>query len=284
MTRLARTEGFSLVELLMATTILIVVLSATLLALDTFGVTTRRNQDLADAVDRARGAMDTIAREMRNATAYQTSSNTTSTAALRASGYDLVVKTVDPAGGSSSGNAYGVQTVRYCLNTTTGVLYRQRHADAVLPSTSCPDSTWTGGALAAQIVNGASRAPFSYNASALADISAVQIDLFVSVPSAKSINETELASGVFLRNQNRKPTAAFTATPAPNGHVTLNGSSSVDPEGRLLQYTWLDGSAALPQTGPVVDYVATSGVHTFTLTVTDIGGLTDTTSQTVTVQ
>jgi len=56
-------------------------------------------------------------------------------------------------------------------------------------------------------------------------------------------------------------------------------------DGGLLSYTWFDGSTQLPQTGAVVDYVAPgSGSHTFTLTVTDNGGLTSTTTQTVTVQ
>jgi prepilin-type N-terminal cleavage/methylation domain-containing protein len=281
---MTREDGFSLVELLIAMSIMVIVLLATMMALDTFGTASRRNQDLSDALDRARGALDTIAREMRNATAYQTSANATQSGVLRATGYDLVVKTVDPAGGSSAGNSYGVQTIRYCLNTTTGVLFRQRKADAVLPATACPDATWSGGALAAGIANGPSRAPFSYDSSTLSDISQVQMDVFVSVPSAKTTKETELTSGVFLRNQNRKPTAAFTATPGPNGHVQLNGSSSIDPEGRLLQYTWLDGTTQLGQTAPVVDYVTTAGSHTFTLTVTDLGGLTDTTTQTVTVQ
>lgn len=279
-----REDGFSLIELLIAMLIMGIVLSATLLALDTFGTASRRNQDLADAVDRARGSLDTISRELRNATAYQTSANSTASSVLRATGFDLVVKTVDPAGGSSSGNSYGVQTVRYCLNTANGVLYRQRQADAVLPSSSCPDPTWAGGALVAGIVNGTARPPFSYDATTLSDISEVQMDVFVSAPSAKTTKETELTSGVFLRNQNRKPAAAFTASPEPNGHVSLNGSSSVDPEGRLLQYTWFDGATQLGQSAPVVDYVTTAGTHTFTLTVTDLGGLTDTTTQTVTVQ
>jgi type II secretory pathway component PulJ len=282
--RAAREHGFTVIEMTVAMTIMIVVLLATLMTLDVFTSNTRRNGDLTDAVDRVRTGMDGLARELRNATAYQTTSNSASSSLLRAGQFDLVFKTVDPRSASTSGNPYAVQSIRYCLDPATGILYRQTHTDAALSSTSCPDTTWTTSPVMVGLHNGASRPAFTYDAASTSDVAAVRVDLFVTVPGRAS-RETELTSGIFVRNQNRAPTAAFTASPGPNLHVQLNGSASLDPDGGLLSYTWSDGSTQLPQTGAVVDYVAPgSGSHTFTLTVTDNGGLTSTTTQTVTVQ
>jgi hypothetical protein len=87
---------------------------------------------------------------------------------------------------------------------------------------------------------------------------------------------------VFLRNQNRRPTAAFTAAPTAQG-IVLNGSASVDPEGQPLTYTWLDG-ATVVATGVTATYKVTAGTtHTLSLQVQDPAGLIGTSAtQTIT--
>ena len=67
-----------------------------------------------------------------------------------------------------------------------------------------------------------------------------------------------LGTGVFLRNQNRKPVASCTTIYTGTGkQVALNGSGSEDPEGfSIKEYHWfLDGS-----TTPMTDVKGVVGV------------------------
>ena len=89
---------------------------------------------------------------------------------------------------------------------------------------------------------------------------------------------------------NLAPTAAATATPQ-NGTVPLtvafDGSGSSDPEAQALTYDWNFGD---PASGPAdtatgatpTHTYGTAGPYTATLTVTDVGGLTDVTTVVVT--
>jgi PKD repeat protein len=78
------------------------------------------------------------------------------------------------------------------------------------------------------------------------------------------------------------PVAMFTATTSYLT-VDLDGSGSYDPDGMVVAWDWTlgDGGTA---SGETVTYTyAAAGTYTVTLTVTDNDGLTDTTSQDVTV-
>jgi hypothetical protein len=58
------------------------------------------------------------------------------------------------------------------------------------------------------------------------------------------VKETDVSSGVYLRNQNEAPTAAVTGPSVLASHrVSLNGQGSSDPEGRTLDYYWFVDSA-----------------------------------------
>lgn len=120
-------------------------------------------------------------------------------------------------------------------------------------------------------------------------ISALKVKMFVDVkpepgpptdlnaPTYVHPNETGLETEVALRNQNRAPSAGFTATVVGTRQIILNGSQSLDPEGAPLQYAWTvskNGSTptALPS-APILEYSAEAGVYTFRLKVTDPGGL-----------
>ena len=88
---------------------------------------------------------------------------------------------------------------------------------------------------------------------------------------------------------NQPPTAAFTFSPANpmvGQQVLFNGSSSSDADGSVVSYRWDfgDGTTSGPSGASSVYHAfAAAGTYTVTLTVTDDGGLTDSTSQTVQV-
>ena len=68
-------------------------------------------------------------------------------------------------------------------------------------------------------------------------------NLAIDLDPARSPAAMRVSTGVYLRNQNQKPTAQFTATPLGTQRVLLNGSASTDPEGRTLRFYWFKGSA-----------------------------------------
>jgi type II secretory pathway component PulJ len=306
MRRLMRDEaGFTLVEQLAAMVVMVFVLGATLTALEVFGNTTQRDRTLVEAQDKARLALNRIGRELLNATAYPTSTGTTQpSAVLRADPWDLIVLTVNPAPpGAGNQNAFNLMRVRYCLNTTTSTLYRQWQTwtsaspPGMVTDTACPSANWgtnNKSVVATDIVNGGARRVFTYNNGdasnvssappALEDIASVRTALWVDPNPGKAPAATQLHTGVFLRNKNRRPVANCTAAPTGNRYVSLNGSRSSDPEGGLLTFAWDDGGSAVPGAGSLVNYQApATGSHTFTVTVKDPGGLTSTATCTANV-
>jgi len=77
-------------------------------------------------------------------------------------------------------------------------------------------------------------------------------------------------------------------TPECAGHggtsVMLNGSESSDPDGDALSFVWKNEANNVVGTTAVVPLTLTGGAHTFTLTVTDPGGLTAAATTHVTVR
>ena len=306
MRRLLREEsGFTLTELLTAMAIMILVLGATLSALEVFGNTSQRDRTLIEAQDKARLALDRMSRELLNATAYpSTGGSSQPSAILRADPWDLIMLTVNPAPpGGGNLNALNLMRVRYCLYTPTSTLYRQWQTwtsaspPAMVTDTACPSTSWganNSSVVGTDIVNGGTRRVFTFNNGdaadvsstppALEDIASVRLAVWVDPNPGKAPAETQLHTGVFLRNKNRRPIADCTAAPTGNKYVSLNGSRSSDPEGGLLTFTWADGATAVPGVGSLVNYQsATTGSHTFTVTVKDPGGLTSTATCTANV-
>ena len=285
-----------LVQLLVAMGMSLAVLGATLSIFSGSERIDRQTQARNASQESARLAMDLMSRELRN---LASPTPEQPEAVDLAGPYDLVFETVDPVGPNLADNGSNVERVRYCLGGTasSGVLYRQEQrwttaTPPAMPSTSgCPSSVpaWsTRTQVAWGITNareGLDRPLFRYDAENLTDIALIHTQVFVDDDPVHGPGETSLSTGVFLRNQNRRPIAEFTAETAVPGSIVLNGSTSQDPEGEPLQYQWFDGGV-YKGSGIRYDYqVASGSPHTLSLKVYDPAGLEGVSSgQTVTAR
>ena len=145
-------------------------------------------------------------------------------------------------------------------------------------SVKCPDP--------ASLLRGFSGADFGPNGSAASWSISVRVSLYVDAKWNEAPRETELTSGVFLRNQNGSPTASFNVTAGSPGSkkLTLNAGTSTDPEGLPLVYRWCDtttnslcDNTTKVGTGVLYTYTApAAGSRSIVLQVFDVGGLTAT--------
>lgn len=267
----------SLLGLLVATILSLGVLVS---VLDTFDraeakvvATTSRN----DSQDSARTAGDEIAAALRN---LASPTPDQPQAIDRATAFDLVFQDVDPLGPNSGANTANVRRERWCLSGTTLYGQRQTWTTAAVPAmpsvAACPGTGWGSTRVVAErLTNGASRPLFTYDSTVLTDIAQVHLNLFVRANARVDQQESLVSSGAFLRNQNRRPSAAFTAAATPQG-IVLNASASADPEGQSLTYTWLDGGTAVG-TGVTLTYKVNTGTtHNLSVRVSDPAGLTAT--------
>lgn len=283
--RLRDERGTALVELVAATAIVSVVLGATFTALSGFERSSSVNEAQNDTQDRARRGMGRLARDLRNLASPTPSQPQ---AIEKATPFDLVFQTIDPEGPNAGANTANVRRVRYCLDSAEPraakvVLQTQTWTSGTAPpmpaTDSCPSSAWAPAELVAYGVTnkaaGRSEPVFAYGAAELADISTIRAELLVDANPDAAPAETRLQTSVFLRNQNRRPTAAFTATVAGSRHVLLNGWGAQDPEGEVLQYVWYAGGEEIGR-GIELDWEAPStGTYEFELKVVDPAGLDD---------
>jgi prepilin-type N-terminal cleavage/methylation domain-containing protein len=297
MMRMRDEDGFTLVEMLVAMAITVIVFGATLTILDVFQSNNRFDQLRNENQDNARTAIDRLARQLRDVIARTTSTGIVPGALEQAEPYSITFQTVDTSKPTSGKNEINAMRVRYCLDDSTPtneILWEQvsrwetPESPKLPTSTACPDRTKEGTAEAdwstttrlvqyvTNKIGGRTTKPlFSYSAQETPEILSVEADLFTNVnPGHARPGESELTSGVSLRNANRRPIVAFTAT-TENKYVKLNASASQDPDGLALTYKWKEDSKALETTSQ--QYTSpqklSSGSHLFKLEVTNPGGL-----------
>jgi hypothetical protein len=184
---------------------------------------------------------------------------------------DLIVQS-EGRGTGGSLNARNTMRVRFCL-APDRKLYRmtQTWTTAVVPNapttTVCPGTGWTTSTVVAENVVNGTRPIFTYNAVGLQDITEVSATLFVDVNPGQPPAETQLETSVYLRNQNRAPTALFSVE-VVNSSILLNASESTDPEEKAMIYSWkIDNVAA--GSGILLTKPVTAGNHTVRLDVSD---------------
>jgi hypothetical protein len=260
---------------------------ATMTAFVSFNKNERITRLHNESTDQARLTVERLSSQLRNLASPR---ETHPEAVEKAESFDLVFITVDAIKPEDSENARNIKRVRYCVGELSGgkaSLIRQQQVwkDPLPPpsysTTGCPNSTWGNSTIvASDVINTAEATPvpvFTYtpDADPLTEISAIRAELMVDNNPGVLPRAVNLGSGVFLRNQNRVPTASCTAIAAGTGtNIALNGSASSDPEGfGLKKYTWIVNG--VPETNGVVALWDAEGPGTYNieLKVTDQGDL-----------
>ena len=298
-------DGFTLIELLVTMAITTIVFGSTLSVLDVFGSNNRFDQLRNENQDTARTTLDRLSRQLRNVIARTTSEGAVPGALEQAEPLAITFQTVDTTKSASTGNPTDAMRVRYCLdhsNPEDEILWEEvkrwpEKEPGVPSSTACPDRTSSDWDSLTQVVQHITnlndnhteqeRPLFTYSAKETPQILSVNADLYVNInPKQTRPGDSELTSGVSLRNANRRPEAKFIATEEGDRQVHLNASASYDPDGLSLTYKWWDNGVLLPTTSQqyVTEAFTAGTTQKFKLEVKNPGGLSAIAEETVTIK
>jgi type II secretory pathway component PulJ len=299
-------DGFTLIEMLVTISLAMVVFGATLAAFDVFQHDNVYAQARNETQDAARNTINRLTHQLRNVIAP---SSEYPGALEEAGKYSIEFQTVNTSSSLSFGskNPSHAMRVRYCLDNSkpeNEILreYRQEWTEIEEPkptTTSCNgklEGGWTvtqrmGEHVTNEIGKQEPERPvFTYSSSELPQIITVTSDLYLDVNPGHRPGESRLTSAVSLRNANRRPVAKFKITPeAGSEKYRLNASESYDPGGLALTYKWWEKEAGnseieLSTTSQIsqVTLSTKKTVYTFKLQITNPGGLSETTTETVT--
>lgn len=282
----------TLPEVIIAMSLMLVILAATLGTFLAMQRNSARSESVNELQQQTRATVDRMAKRLRN---IASRADNISQPIDRAKANDFIFQVIGKGATAPAANPTNVQRYRYCLSS--GTMYEQTqtlsNSTTAAPSgTACPASGWTTTRKIAGSITNATRPVFTYligvpppqryveattpSAAQLDLIIGIRSELYVDDDTAENPPESTLSTRVFLRNQNRKPTASFTATPASGMSLQLNGGDSDDPEGARLTFEWYDDvPTAGTKLGEGSVYVFTSaapGTHKLWLKVTDPAG------------
>ena len=284
MSRLRSEDGFTLAELLVGAMLMVIVMTASLAVLDQTRLLGTEANQRVELQDHARAVTRTLAREIRNVAPTPEAPSVIE----RSEPYDLVFRTVDRPQAGSGANVRNLRRVRYCLDARDPDRAKlreqtQRWTTPTPPAfpaeTDCPSLGWgPSRVIGDHLTNrsgGRDRALFTFGQTSTGQVMSVKVNLFLNNDPRTPDVEISSQTGIYLRNQNRVPTAVFTAASAGMRHVLLNGSTSSDPEGEPLTYIWFVNGVEVGR-GLTFDYAAPAGgSYQLRLDVRDPSGLVD---------
>ena len=123
MSRLRKQDGFTLVELLVASAVSLIILSATLAVFESMMRQFAQVDSQTEVETRARQGADRLARQLRNLASpadiiTNIAASTQPKSIDRDEPFDLIFKDVADIAPAGTLNAANVRRVRYCLQTT----------------------------------------------------------------------------------------------------------------------------------------------------------------------
>jgi Tfp pilus assembly protein PilW len=287
--RLRAERGMALPELLVAIVVSLAVFGAAVDAFAGFISTQARADRQTEAQDKARTAIDRMAVQLRSA---MSTGATSAQPIVTHSDWELIYL-APYAGASTTNNTRGLRFVRYCLdrsdlNNQKLWLQTQPYNSSTQPSppatTACPNATgWAvKEVVASNLVNSSSDPLFTRKLDGT-NVTDVAVHAVVDWDVNRTPPATKLQSKVTLRNLNRLPVAGLSCSKT-NGHVICDASASSDPEGQAVTFAWKVDGASVSETSYRLDQAGlANGSHTFEVTVTDSGGLSSSTTATVSI-
>jgi type II secretory pathway pseudopilin PulG len=274
--RLAAEDGFSLTELLVAMTVSIIVLLATLGALDAFNNGVAVNNRLTDASDTARREVAEMVRVLRDGGAPTPVAGAQPTTVVQAGANDLVFLSRSWPGESATGTSSN-HIERYCLNTTTRTLWfdglKAGTSGSATPGAACPStaSGWTSRAIATNVLNSVADPVFVYGAGNPVRTVAVKVRL--EGGTALKSRPVELRSGATLRGALAPQLGAtdIVVGPCDGGKALL--SLGIGAGGATANGAKLSAPNGVPAGAGQVLVPATSTPANVVLTITNLLGL-----------
>jgi hypothetical protein len=286
-------RGFTMVELLVATTAALIVFGAGIELFTNFWSLASRATTSSQSQGTVRRAIDRVSISLRSSMSASGSSQPVE----RNTSSDIAFL-MPSASASLTNNSRGLMHVRYCLDISSPsneklwlqtLAYNSSSQPTPPSTTACPSPSWTTQhQVAANIVNQVQspvKPLFTGTTDGSGNVLDFSIDAFVDSDPNSGPPAIELQSRVSLRNLNRPPTASMSCTGQSNGHAICDASTSSDPDGDSLLFSWTMDGAPLAVTSYRLDQsgLASGSNHTFVVTVTDPGSLTATTSRSLTM-